>query len=56
MGHYIKHKKNYWDRKVFNQDSKFDVEILSYKKLEKQLLLQYRKETGNVPIWNKGIQ
>ena len=34
MGHYIKHKKNYWDRKVFNQDSKFDLEILSYKKLE----------------------
>ena len=24
MGHYIKHKKNYWERKIFNEDSKFD--------------------------------
>lgn len=34
MGHYIKHKKNYWDRKIFNQDDKFDLEILNYKNLE----------------------
>ena len=25
MGYYIKHKKNYWDRKIFNQDDKFDI-------------------------------
>ena len=29
---------------------------ISYKKLEKQLLLQYRENTGTLPIWNKGIQ
>ena len=48
MGHYIKHKKNYWDRKVFNQDSKFDLEILSYKKLEidKEVLA----ETSNLQL------
>ena len=34
MGHYIKHKKNYWDRKIFNKDEKFDLEILSHKSLE----------------------
>ena len=34
MGHYIKHKKNYWERKVFNKDTKFDLEILNHKDLE----------------------
>jgi hypothetical protein len=29
---------------------------ISYKALEKQLLRQYKKATGSVPIWNKGIQ
>ena len=29
---------------------------ISYKKLEKQLLLQFREKTGALPIWNKGIQ
>ena len=34
MGHYIKHKNNYWDRKIFNQNEEFDLEILSFKNLE----------------------
>ena len=34
MGHYIKHKKNYWERKIFDKNVKFDLEILSYQELE----------------------
>ena len=34
MGHYIKHKKNYWDRKIFDRKKNFDIEILKFKKLE----------------------
>ncbi len=33
MGHYIKHKKNYWERKIFNEDSKFDNEILKHENI-----------------------
>ena len=32
MGHYIKHK-NYWERKIFNEDSKFDNEILKHENI-----------------------
>ena len=34
MGYYIKHKQNYWERKVFDKDTEFDLEVLSYKDLE----------------------
>ena len=34
MGHYIKHKKNYLERKIFDKNVKFDLEILRYQKLE----------------------
>ena len=34
MGYYIKHKKNYWDRKIFEKTKDFDIEILKFKKLE----------------------
>ena len=34
MGHYIKYKKNYWERKIFDKNVKFDLEILSYQELE----------------------
>jgi hypothetical protein len=30
MGHYIKYNKNYWDRKIFDENSKFDTEILKH--------------------------
>ena len=35
MGYYIKHKKNYWDRKIFDKNKDFDIEILKFKKLER---------------------
>ena len=45
MGYYIKHKQNYWERKVFNKDTEFDLEVLSFKDLEiekaKQLFKKY---------------
>ena len=28
MGYYIKHKQNYWERKVFDKDTEFDLEVL----------------------------
>ena len=28
MGHYIKHKQNYWERKVLNQNGGFDTKLL----------------------------
>lgn len=34
MGYYIRHKKNYWERKIFNKNEKFDTEVLSYNSLE----------------------
>ena len=34
MGHYIKYTKNYWDRKIFDENSKFDTEILKYQTIE----------------------
>ena len=34
MGIYIKHKKNYWERKIFDNENEFDIEILKYKNLE----------------------
>ena len=34
MGHYIKYNKNYWDRKIFNENSKFDTEILKHQSIE----------------------
>ena len=34
MGHYIKHKKNYWDRKIFDREKNFDIEILKHKNLK----------------------
>lgn len=34
MGIYIKHKKNYWERKIFDKENEFDIEILKYKNLE----------------------
>jgi hypothetical protein len=34
MGHYIKHKKNYWDRKIFDKEKNFDIEILKHKNLK----------------------
>lgn len=33
MGYYIKHKKNYWERKVFNNTDNFDLEVLDFKKI-----------------------
>ena len=41
MGHYIKYNKNYWDRKIFDENSKFDTELLKYQTIEK-ILASYR--------------
>ena len=45
MGYYIKHKQNYWERKVFDKNTEFDLEVLSHADLEitkaKQLFKKY---------------
>ena len=45
MGHYIKHKENYWKRKVFNEKNNFDLDLLKYSDLDeeksKQLFKKY---------------
>ena len=33
MGHYIKHKQNYWERKVLNQNGGFDTKLLKYEQI-----------------------
>ena len=45
MGHYIKHKENYWKRKVFNKKNDFDLNLLKSSDLNeeksKQLFKKY---------------
>ena len=36
MSYYIKHKKNYWDRKVFNKIENFDTRLLKYSELNEE--------------------